>query len=110
MRTASKNELCLRADEIALIITTCGKSGIRSFEYGALKFEMGPVFEADLLPLEKSEPVDHVRQNQDTLRIDEEQLREEQLRMLMIENPVAYEQQLRDGELEDEPGESDQSE
>lgn len=106
----SKNDLCLRADEIALIITTCGKSGVRNFQYGALKFELGFPAESDRGIAERSILVDHVQQNQDTLRIDEERLREEQLRMLMIEDPVAYEQQLRDGELEDEPGESDQSE
>jgi hypothetical protein len=65
-----------------------------------------------LLPPGTPLPVgpDHARQNADTLKKDEVEVRAERLRMLMIEDPMEYERQLRDGELTDEPGESDESE
>jgi hypothetical protein len=58
-------------------------------------------------PMVVSGVPNHAQQNADTLALDEEELRAEQLRMLMIEDPVEYERQLRDGELSDERRESE---
>jgi len=51
----------------------------------------------------------HAAQNAEALERDEDEIKAERLRMLMIENPMEYERQLRDGELDD-ANESDESE
>jgi hypothetical protein len=103
--------------EICRIIESCGKAGVRVLKYGNLYLNLGPapakiVSDYPILPLTAPlpKPVDHARQNADTLAHDEEEIRAEQLRMLMIEDPMEYERQLKDGELDDEPGESNESE
>ena len=104
-------------DLIQGIIDSCGKAGVRVLRYGGLYLAFGPAPAREVpqeYPILAVPPLpkapDHARQNVETLERDEEELRAEQLRMLMIENPVEYERQLRDGELNDEPGESNESE
>lgn len=88
--------------------------------FGNLHVEFGPAPVTSeptypLLPPHALYPADalapdHAQQNAATLVEDELSVKAEQLRMLMIENPMEYENALRDGELtEDEPGESSES-
>ena len=103
----------LPPDTICSIIEACGKAGVRVFKYGNLYLNLGPAPEKvggyPILPITAPlpKPVDHARQNVDALQHDEDELRAEQLRMLMLENPVEYERQLRDGELTEEEPEPD---
>jgi hypothetical protein len=115
----AENNLPLPLGEISSIIEACGKAGVRVLKYRGLYLALGPAPEKQevicypLLPPGSPLPAkgpDHARQNADTLQHDEEELRAEQLRMLMIENPMEYERQLRDGELTDEPAEQDDGE
>ena len=115
MPTGTKD---LLAADVCAIIEACGKAGVRIFKQGNLYLALGeaPKIEAvypmlPVTPLPQA-PVgpDHARQNAETLANDEDELRAEQLRMLMIENPMEYERLLRDGELSDEPSESDDDE
>src|ERR1700744_5779822 len=106
----------LPASEVCAIIEACGKAGVRVLKFGGLYLQLGPapVKLSGIYPLlDPKAPLpqtgpDHARQNAETLQRDEEEIRAEQLRMLMIENPLEYERQLRDGELsDDESRESD---
>lgn len=105
-------DIDLSSADVCGIIESCGKAGVRILKYGNLYLSLGPApLKITHYPL-SSDPrtPDHVRQNVETLQRDEEEVRAERLRMLMIEDPVEYERQLRDGELENEPGESDLAE
>lgn len=99
---------------VCAIIEACGKAGVRVFKYGELYFSMDatPQTYPLIVPGDRIVPAapDHARQNADTLERDEDEVRDEQLRMLMLENPMEYERQLRDGELEDEPSEPNDGE
>jgi hypothetical protein len=108
---AHENNSDLPPASVCEIILACGKAGVRILKYGNLYLALGPAPEkveqyplaipgAPLIP-------DHAKQNADTLLRDEDEIRAEQLRMLMIENPMEYERQLRDGELNDEPSADD---
>ena len=50
----------------------------------------------------------HKQQNLDTLRQDEDTLRAEQLRMMLLEDPMEYERQLRDNELDEDDEDKDE--
>lgn len=107
-------DFTMPGSEICAIIESCGKAGLRVLKYGNLYLQFGPSSpskhwesqgEVSDYPLVTTP--DHAKQNAETLQADEDTLRAEQLRMLMIENPMEYERQLRDGELTDEPSVED---
>lgn len=112
---ATPIELGLSAQDIAGIIKACGDAGVRTFKYGHLYFALGPAPQKQypLLPASIPRPPvgpDHAKQNAETLERDEEEIKAERLRMLMIEDPVEFERQVRDGELTDEPEDADDGE
>lgn len=104
---ATKTETPLRLGEVCAIIEACGKAGVRTLRLGDLYLSLGEKPEQpEVLRGTSFQPMpDHAKQNAAALDHDEEEVRAEQLRMLMIENPMEYERQLRDGELGDEPTE-----
>lgn len=90
----------LMTNDIATIIEACGKAGVRTLKYGSLYLAFGPAPEK--VPVILDQFPDHDAINAETLERDEQEIRDERLRMMMIEDPVEYERQLRDGELTDE--------
>lgn len=103
-RSTSSTAPSLSREDISAIIEVAAKSGVKVFRGAGLYLNFSSHQAISELP---TPAVDHRGQNLEALKQDEEDLRAEQLRMLMIEDPVEYERQLRDGELSDEPGESD---
>lgn len=107
--------MALPGSEVCAIIEACGKADVRVLRYKGLYLARGPARPKP--PAENPLPSpgypvipvpDHPRQNAEALARDEEEVKAERLRMLMIEDPIEYERQLRDGELEeDEPEQSD---
>ena len=117
--TACEKQIPLPPADVCSIIEACGKAGVRILKYGNLYLNLGPPKPKEeplpnypILPVTAPLPLgpDHVKQNETALEMDEQEVKAERLRMLMIEDPMEYERQLRDGELDDEPGESEQSE
>lgn len=90
----------LMPNDIATIIEACGKAGVRTLKYGDLYLAFGPAPKIEN-KIEAAIP-DHDAINAETLEQDEQEIRDERLRMMLIEDPVEYERQLRDGELTDD--------
>lgn len=90
------------------IITTCATSGVGKFKLGGLelKFENPP----ETIPFEAPEKIereflipvpDHEKNEKEAVELDEIRMKEEQVAMLILEDPAEFERQLVSGELED---------
>lgn len=100
------HDCALTETTVCAIISACGQSGVRVLKFGGLYISfIAPRVKREA-PQVSTEP-DHTAQNVEALERDEGEVRAERIRMLMIENPMEYESLLRDGELDDEPGESE---
>ena len=104
--------LSLPAESICLIIEASGKAGVRVLKWGDLYLSFGlptSVMTPSYIPEPPlvQEP-NHKQQNLDTLRQDEDTLRAEQLRMMLLEDPMEYERQLRDNELDEDDEDKDE--
>lgn len=99
------------ADELCRIIDSCAARGVQSFSLGGLELTFGadPQFiETEIQEVPRRgkrvalvpEP-DHEQNEKDSVEHEELRLKEEQVAMLILEDPVEFERQLADGELED---------
>lgn len=95
----------LSAQDVCSIIESCAKTKIRTFKFHNLEMDFSPAPDIESPKLHEVVPApDHERINADTLKQDTQVSREERLEMLLIEDPVEYERQIREGVLLDEPG------
>ena len=108
----SEKKTLLTSQEVCSIITVCGKSGVSVLKFGDLHVEFdkqiepiapepqtgGPVPPPP--PAPPAEIVDNVAK--DSLVSDEIALREEQLLMMLIEDPHEAEKLILQGELADD--------
>lgn len=110
----------LDSTEVCVIIESCAKHGVTSLKWGALEISFTPSGKrpeetlaneqagADLaikahqtIPDAEISDKRHAENNKDALELNEIELREEQLAELQITDPLAAEQLIRDGDLED---------
>lgn len=100
----------LSVEELCAIIKTCGESGVRVIKFPGFYVSFGPTakpspLEAPNPAAKTDEPVKLVAAQTAVAAkahlLEEIQTREEQLAMMMIENPVEAEKLILAGELED---------
>lgn len=128
-KATDQNNL-LTSDEVCSILKACAESKVRELKFGGLYVSFGPQALEEqihiMLPPAASEPVaptsapppvaemteaQHTIQTSESLAQAEIEAKEDQLALLAIENPVEFERQLMNGELEDGPSaESDDEE
>lgn len=104
-KSTAKNDL--QSQDICSIIDTCAKNKVTALKYGGL--EISFLAETVIPKTVLSNPPDndiseeqHVQNNTESFLKEEVMTREEQLALLLIEDPVRYEQMLEDGELEED--------
>lgn len=104
MKIFSKQAL-FAVEDICAIIRTCKEQGVRSFEYNGLKILLSdqiqnPVTESVFVSREVKQLQDS--QTREAYSDQEQKLKQEKLEQLLIEDPVAYEELIRSGDLVDE--------
>lgn len=107
--------LILSTNDVCQIIEASAKAGVTELKFGGLHVRFGKTVEQKELGASPS-PVQHAPQSYSVADLTEEQhqtqsrqsledeeikTREERLARLLVEDPMAYEQMLRDGELTD---------
>lgn len=99
LRGAKKSSFT--SEEICRILETCKTVGVKEFYLGELRFvfNSGEALPDKVNPTTPV-PIDHEKQSKEALELDEMQEREDRLRLLAIEDPVEYERQIVDEELE----------
>lgn len=110
----------MTASEVCLIITASAKAGLSVLKFGDLQIEFArqepepigspPLSEPGAIPTaEMVAPLQKVEEQKST-EMDELRLREEQLAELLITDPFAAEEMIRNGDLAEEDHGSDESE
>lgn len=106
----------LSAAEVCLILEASAKAGARVLKFAGLEIEMGPKpLSPYLLHVGDSVPVaptpaaamaesTQIEQSRVSLEMDELQMREEQIAELLLTDPLAAEEMIRAGELEEIDG------
>jgi hypothetical protein len=111
-------ETRLSREEVCSILETSAKIGVLELKFGDLHATFGrparqedgrgPLAPYPFVQQPHAPPSvtaltekEHQEQNSTALEADEVRLREEQLARALVEDPVAYERLLRDGELTD---------
>jgi len=111
----------LSSDEVCSIIKVCGEVKVSCIQYRDLTVWFGPQPELSDLPrldsnLAASMPssqteaaISAIQENQakEALEQDEEKLKEDELALMLIENPQMAEKLLIEGKLDEEADESD---
>lgn len=95
----------LTGDEIRVIIEACAGSGVTRFVMDTMSIDfqaLGKQAQAPEVVAPASETPDHAQINKDSLEIEEARLKEQRLRLMLIEDPGQAERMLLDGGLEDE--------
>ena len=91
--------------QVCEIIKACGEAGVQVFKFGSLYLRLGPIARKNATIPGPVYPMvrvpNHTQQNLEALEIDEQAVKEERLRMMMIENPMEYERQVMAGELDE---------
>lgn len=100
----AKNTLSSR--DICDILEACAKSKVTSLQFGGLIVSFGTPAASTIPNEEKSNAVTTITEQHETstraaIEHDELVLREDQLANALVENPVLFEQMIKDGELED---------
>lgn len=115
-RAAESRKKDFAADEICRIMEMCVKNGVVDFSSNGLVLKFSPRPETRIeiekplarfsVPEPSAEEMAKIAKDQQD--VDELNLKEDQLGMLLIEDPVEFERQLLAGELtDDEPDTSD---
>lgn len=95
----------LKTEEICAIIRECGRSGVSEFSYGGMKvaFALGVgAHTQEEIPLTPQLQAQVEEVAGVTGFKDEYKLVKDELDQLVIEDPLAFEEALRRGELKDE--------
>lgn len=104
-------KLFISTADVCHILGECQKAGVTllNFDSQGLKVEFGSKLAA---PKGKYSGVvpDHEKINENTLAVEEQRVRDEQLALLQIEDPQEFERQLMDEELlDEEPSSNEES-
>lgn len=97
----------LSADDLCRIIDTCATRGVGEFRLGEFEIKFGRKESLLDLPHEQVSgqiifpETDHVEEERLAVESDELRLKEEQVAMLILEDPEEFERQIASGELED---------
>lgn len=101
-------KVAFKVDEVCAIIKECGKAGVREFSLNGMKISLGGEYAAYQTP----EPIytaipEAIREaaNAQTKQAnaEEEQLiKQDELDQMLIEDPIAYEEAIRRGDLMNE--------
>src|SRR5574343_337877 len=102
-------EKALSSEDVCRIIEASAKHGVRLLKLADLHIELGPTAPSPYAPLLETptpaaavaEP-DHERISKEGLAAEELQTREDQIAELILTDPLAAEEMIRLGELEDE--------
>lgn len=94
-----------KARELSNIIKTCASCGVSEFSIGEIKITFGqPIIATQ--PIDQyqgeSQPIPSAEIVDEPIEKEEVALKEEQLAMALLENPVELERLLTAGELENE--------
>lgn len=106
MKPTAKNTLT--PDDIISIIKSCAENGVSKFKLDTLKIEFGKYKVSDTENF--TEPLTqeaHDKMNKKTLAEDESRTRDEQIKMMLIENPLLAEELISNGDLEDDGSDSE---
>lgn len=101
----------LTGPEIEGIIQACARANVRSISVGGLHLEFGEttrkvaatepkVAELTRAPVTTLTEEEHDEQNKETLELEELRLRQEQLDLMQIEDPLTAERLILSGELD----------
>lgn len=127
MTSRGAEKRCLSSEDVCSILETSAKAGVTKLLFRDLHVEFGTKSEDQVIDLTKLQLLDYpvVQQNRgsapvgeltekqhdslkkDSLEDEEMRLRQERLALAMVEDPVLYEQLLRDGELNDDVDSAD---
>lgn len=111
---------CLSVAEVCKIINISSKVGVSEISYGDLSVKFGRSTEPGpdgshtghrlaSLPVKNITDEQHETQSKASLEAEEVLLREEQLARALVEDPVRFEELLRNGDLGDELDSSNDS-
>jgi hypothetical protein len=95
----------LTVDEVCRILIECARTGASELQFRDLHVSFGAQATEIVEPhssIAAEMAPNHEKMNQDALENDELALREEQMSLLAIENPMAFEQAIMDGELDED--------
>ena len=102
----------LRTEDICTIIKLCSESRVASLKWGDLCVEFGPAKTTPwAFPMESAHteavspapsPEKADTQEQETLLSDELRVKDDQLALMVIEDPAQYEELISSGELDEE--------
>ena len=101
-------EPSLTVDEVCLILKECARTGVSELTFRNLQLSRGATAQeiADAYTPPAAEMAlvtpDHEKMNEQALAQAQDDLRREQMSFLSLEDPVAYERALTDGDLEDD--------
>lgn len=104
MKPMAKNNLT--SDDICKIIKACAENGVYKFSVDTLSFELGERKKSDpenitgLVPV--LTPEAHDKMERDALVEEEIKTKEEQIQMMLIENPMMAEEMIANGEFEND--------
>lgn len=93
----------LTPDNIISIIKACAEHNVSKFSVDTLAFEFGqPKVKDDVIITEPLTAQVHEKMDKETLVQEEIKTRNEQMQMLLLENPLLAEELIASGDLEDD--------
>ena len=103
MKTKSLNkpQKTLKASDICRIIDACKASGVTDFQMGSLRINFGESIRHANQWVDPKLPLPTPQEEADLAKQSARKLSEEQEADLIVSDPVAYEQSVLSGELED---------
>lgn len=94
----------LTSDDICKIIKSCAENGVSEFIFDTLNIEFGKYKKNDpesiTVPILTQEA--HDKMDKQTLVEEEIKIKEEQIQMLMIEDPAKAEEMIANGDFDDD--------
>lgn len=112
----SRNQ-SLSTEEVCDIIRSSASFGVSTIKFRGLEINFGPQAKIETLyPITQAPPQksdnnlsaeQHAKNDEEALHQNERELRELQISEMLIENPLAAEEMIRNGELEDADDGSD---
>ena len=116
---SNRPKMVLSTDEVLRIIQTCAASGAIELKFNGLEIKFGagkpepapspgesPSQTVQVPAVAEMTEIQHTEQTKKAVEKDELLLREQQMAELMITDPLEYERQVNQGELEDDTDES----
>lgn len=104
MSSTAKNNLT--SDDICKIIKACAENGVYKIKCSTLEVEFGqpkkndPENNTELIPVLTQ--AEHDKMNKDALEEEEIKTRDEQVRMMLIEDPLRAEEMIANGDFDED--------